>query len=132
MTTLSILSGLKRGWQHSIERHRSIAELCVCPPRELHRVAAEVGLSDAELGQLADTHPGPTELLPERLEQLGLDVEFFRHARTPTYRHMEGVCATCKQWRRCARDLERADVQTGMDIYCLNAPTIDALMVERT
>ena len=32
---------------------------------------------------------------------------------------------------RCARDLSNDDVQAGMDGYCLNATTIDALVVDR-
>jgi hypothetical protein len=39
--------------------------------------------------------------------------------------------ATCKWARRCERDLARGDAQTGMDSYCLNAATMDALIVSR-
>lgn len=45
-----------------------------------------------------------------------------------TYRDLERVCATCKAWRRCKRDLAKGEVQTGQTGYCLNAPTIDALL----
>jgi hypothetical protein len=40
------------------------------------------------------------------------------------------VCATCKSSRQCARDLARGDAQTGMETYCLNAPTVDSLIVD--
>jgi hypothetical protein len=52
-------------------------------------------------------------------------------ARTATYQDLQRVCASCKAWRRCARDLANGDVETGMRSYCLNAPTIDALVVDR-
>jgi hypothetical protein len=69
--------------------------------------------------------------MPKRLRELGLDPAFFKYARTATYRDMERVCGTCKAWRRCARDLAKGDVQTGMRSYCLNALTIDALTIDR-
>ena len=68
--------------------------------------------------------------MPKRLKALGLDPAFFKCARTATYRDMERVCGTCKSWRRCARDLAKGDVQAGMQGYCLNAPTIDALTID--
>jgi hypothetical protein len=53
------------------------------------------------------------------------------HAEPATYRDLERVCAMCKSSRRCAENLPKGDVQTGMDNYCLNAFTIDSLLVER-
>ena len=64
-------------------------------------------------------------------QELGLDPAYLRYARTATYRDMERVCGTCRAWRRCARDLAKGDVQAGMRSYCFNAPTIDALTVDR-
>jgi hypothetical protein len=55
---------------------------------------------------------------------------FVKYARTATYRDMERLCGTCKAWRRCAGELAKWDVQAGMDSYCLNAPMIDALIVD--
>jgi hypothetical protein len=107
-----------------------MVELAVCPPHELNRIAQDVGLSARDLASLACSHHGPSELMPKRLLELGLDPVFVKYARTATYRDMERVCATCKAWRRCTRDLANGDVQVGMDGYCPNAPTIDALLVE--
>ena len=125
------LSRLRHRLQRALDDRRSRAELHACPPSELHRIAQDVGLSDADLQSLSSSHPGPSELMPRRLEQLGLDPAYLKHARGAIYRDLERVCASCKAWRRCARDLASGDVQAGMRSYCLNAPTIDALMVER-
>jgi hypothetical protein len=109
-----------------------MAELAACPSSELQRIAQDVGLSGGDLKSLACGHAGPSELMPKRLQALGLDPAFFKYARTATYRDMERVCGTCKSWRRCARDLGKGDVQVGMQSYCLNAVTIDALTIYRT
>jgi hypothetical protein len=130
MNGSTILAKLHGRWQRALHRHRSIAELAACSPSELHRIAEDVGLSDGDLKSLACSHAGPTELMPKRLQALGLDPAYFRYARTAAYRDMERVCGTCKSWRRCARDLAKGDVQAGMQGYCLNAPTIDALTID--
>jgi len=70
------------------------------------------------------------QLMPQRLQQLGLDPEFVRKAEPETYRDLARVCATCTAWRRCKRDLARDDVQAGMEAYRLNSATIDRLTVE--
>jgi hypothetical protein len=121
-----------RDWlQRVLRNRRSLAELAACPPGELHRMAQEVGLSSTDLRSFSCSHPGPSELMPRRLQQLGLDPAYVKFARTATYQDLERVCATCTAWRRCARDLAHGDAQTGMRNYCLNAPTIDALTVDR-
>jgi hypothetical protein len=126
-----ILGKLRGRWQRALHRYRSMAELAACPPNELHRTAQDVGLSGGDLHSLACSHAGPGELMPKRLEALGLDPAYFRCARTAAYRDMERVCSACNSWRHCARDLAKGDVQAGMQGYCLNAATIDALTIDR-
>jgi len=129
--TLEGVSGLvervRRSWQRSRNRRRAINELAACPPGELRRIASDVGLCGDDLRQLCRNDFGPSELLPQRLELLGIDPEYVRHAEPSTYRDLARLCASCQASRRCARDLARGDVQAGMDSYCLNGPTIDAL-----
>lgn len=126
----STLIKLHGKWQRVLRNRRSMAEPAACPPSELHRVAQDVGLSHTDLRSLSCSHPGPAELMPRRLQELGLDPAYVKFAQTATYRDLERVCATCKSWRRCARDLANGDVQAGMSSYCFNAPTIDALTVD--
>jgi hypothetical protein len=121
---------LGRAWRHRVSVRRAMAELAACPARELHRTAADLGLSTTDLRQLSRTRPGRMQLMPQRLQQLGLDPEFVRNAEPETYRDLARVCATCTAWRRCKRDLARDDVQAGMEAYCLNSATIDRLTVE--
>ena len=127
--TLDFLNGLRQTWRRALSKRRATNELAACPPGELRRIASDVGLSGDDLRLLCRRHNGPSELLPQRLQLLGIDPEFVRHAAPTTFRDLARVCASCKASRRCARDLARGDVQAGMDAYCLNGPTIDALMV---
>lgn len=118
-------------WRQGLRNRRAIRELDAFLPAERRLLAEDVGLPGTDLRRFHCTHNGPAELMPERLRQLGIDPVFVKHARTAAYRDLERVCATCKSFRRCARDLAKGDPQRGMDSYCLNAHTIDCLVVEQ-
>ena len=99
--------------------------------RGMQRIAQDVEVSESDLRIITAAHRGPRELLPLRLELLGLDPGFVRSALTATYRDLERKCAMCTAWRRCTRDLATGDAQAGMDTYCLNSEAIDALTVDQ-
>jgi len=115
-------------WRH---RHRSVRELARLDRDVVDEVAHDLGLGVAELNMLAGGHDGPSTLMPSRLEQLGLDVDGVRMCDPEVFRDLERVCAHCKSVRRCRRDLARKDVEAGMQDYCLNAATLDALVAGR-
>lgn len=117
-------------WHRVMCNDRTLRKLDGISPAERRRLADDVGLSGSDLRRFNCTHEEPTALLPARLWQLSIDPAYIRHARTVTYRDLERICATCKSWRRCTRDLAKGDPQTGMATYCLNAPTIDTLTVD--
>jgi hypothetical protein len=124
------LSNLRNRLQAVLRDRKLREKLYGCPDGEFRRIMQDIGLSVRDLRVLEYCHPGPEELMPRRLEQLRLDPAYVRFFRTSTYQDMQRVCASCKAWRRCARDLARGDVQSGLQSYCLNAPTIDVLLVE--
>jgi hypothetical protein len=114
-----------------MHKHRLRTELQVCSEYDLHQIARDVGLSDRDLLRLAGSNQGPSELMPQRLEQLYLDPAYVKLAHPAAFRDLERVCSCCTAPERCARDLANGDVEAGMRDYCLNAPTIDALIVEQ-
>jgi hypothetical protein len=118
---------LRRCWRDWLLRWRAIDELAACPPGELRRIASDLGVSSDELYRLSRNPNGPSELLPQRLELLGIDPEYVRQAMPTTFRDLARVCAACQASRRCRRDLARGDVQVGLESYCLNGPTTDVL-----
>lgn len=96
-----------------------------CPNTEFFDSCAERSSASADV--LVDA-----ELMPWRLQQLGLDPGYVKVCRASTYQHLEKVCASCKSRQLCARDLTDDDVESGMQSYCPNAPTIDALIIDRS
>lgn len=119
-----------RYWHHVMCNRRTLRELDAISATKRDDRANTVGLSGTDPRRFNCTHEGPTELMPARLRELGIDPAFVKYARTETYRDLERACATCKSWRRCANDLAKGDAQAGMDSYCLNGPTIDSLTVD--
>src|SRR5689334_601892 len=73
--------------------------------------------------------PEGVELLAQRLQQLRLDPAYVEVCHASVYKDLERVCAACRFQRICALDLASGDVQSGMRVYCPNAPVIDAVTV---
>ena len=94
----------------------------------LHSWQRIVRPSRKRLGQ-SSLGPEGAELLAQRLQRLRLDPEYMEVCYSSMYEELEQVCASCKFQRICAQDLAGGDVQSGMRIYCPNAPVIDALTV---
>ncbi|NJO22287.1 MAG: hypothetical protein HC868_04285 [Sphingomonadales bacterium] len=126
---IGVLERLRRSWRRSMQRRRTLNELTACPPQELNRIASDVGLRGDQLLQHCRRDHGASELLPQRLQLLGIDPEFVQQDTPTLFRDLARVCASCRDSRRCARDLARGDVQAGMSTYCPNGPAIDSLTV---
>jgi hypothetical protein len=131
MRSFSAYAAKLGNWLHRLKsNYKTMTELRSCSGNDLHRVARDVGLNEEGLARLAVSHQGPTVLMPQRLERLQLHPDYVQLAYPATFRDLQLVCASCTASERCARDLAAGDVETGMRDYCLNAPTIDALLVE--
>ena len=131
MPPSAYLTKLSNWLRRLVYNHQLTTELHLCSENDLHKIAQDIGLSERDLVSLAVSHQGPSELLPQRLEWLHLDPAYVKLAHPATYRDLERVCSCCTASGRCARDLANGDVAVGMHDYCLNAPTIDALIVGR-
>ena len=123
------LQAWRQRWKRAVQNCSSMRELDAISPVERPRLGDDVSLSGTD--QRHCNHDGPTKLMPQRLEQLGIDPAYVRYAMAATYRDLERVCTTCRSARRCARDLARGNVQAGMESYCPNSATIDSLLLDR-
>jgi hypothetical protein len=93
---------------------------------DLTRIAADIGVSPAELRSLAATGAGSADLLPRRLASLGLDDDEIADATPGLLRDMERVCSFCGSKRRCAQDLDL--IGPPWPAYCPNAGTLHELI----
>ncbi len=113
-------------------QHKVAREFQALEPTEAERILQDVGLSMSDMPAITKPNAGPSVLLPQRLETVGLDPLYLKTEQRSVYRDLERACMRCPKWRRCARDLARGDAQTGLEHYCENAATIDALLLDRS
>ena len=99
--------------------------------RDAERLTRDIDAAMSDMRFVIRPHAGPNILLPARLDLLGIDPGYLEVADRETFETLGASCDRCPSWRRCARDLASGDAATGLKGYCLNAETIDALIIDR-
>jgi hypothetical protein len=113
-----------RAWRR---RRTRLAELASCGPAEVEHMARDLGMSRGELSVLAGKWPDSADLLSRRLEQVNLAA-----VAPQVLRDLERVSTLCGSKRKCEYDLTIHPSNPAWTEYCPNAPTISALMAERS
>jgi len=116
-----------RWFQDWSRRRGRLAELESCGPAEVEHMARDLGMSRGELSVLAGKWPDSADLLSRRLEQVKL-----ARVEPQVLRDLERVCTLCGSKRKCEYDLTVHPSSGAWTEYCPNAPTISALMAERS
>jgi hypothetical protein len=114
-----------REWYRGFARSRST--LAQCEVEGADRMAHDIGVSTAELHELASRGPHSADLLCRRMEVLDLDENEIAHTERATFQDMQRVCSLCDCKKRCARDLGRNPDDPVWKDYCSNAQTLTAL-----
>jgi uncharacterized protein YjiS (DUF1127 family) len=107
-----------------ISRLRQRAELDHFSATELRVLAQDIGLSPYGLRQITEGNPRAGELLPQRMAALGIHADELARALPDVFRDMQRVCASCRKYGRCARDLDRGALGAEWLEYCPNAHTL--------
>ena len=105
----------------------SPSSLGECGAEELERMAHDIGVSTAELYQLAKQGPQSADLLSRRMDALDLDENEVARVERATFQDLQRVCSMCDCKKRCARDLARDAADSVWKDYCPNARTLTAL-----
>jgi hypothetical protein len=105
----------------------SPSSLAECGAEGLERMAHDIGVSTAELSQLAKQGPQSADLLCHRMEGLDLDGNEVARVERATFQDLQRVCSLCDCKRRCARDLARDPSDPVWKDYCPNVQTLAAL-----
>jgi uncharacterized protein YjiS (DUF1127 family) len=113
-----------RNW---LTRIRQRAELDRFSASEFRALAQDVGLAPSELRRITEGNPDAGELMPRRMAALGIHAEELEQAMPALYRDMQRVCAACRTYGRCKRDLDRGTLDAAWEEYCPNAGTLTEL-----
>jgi Family of unknown function (DUF6455) len=111
---------LSRGW-------------CVTEPArlskgELDLLAADLGLTQADLLDVLPRGPDNRLLMDRMMRARGLDPEAVRRSGAAPMRDLELTCTRCASSGRCSRDLEAGTAAEKAAIYCDNTEVFDELL----
>ena len=102
-------------------------ELSGVDPKELGRVAADLGMSTNALKDLAARGPDAANLLYERMHALGISRADVDSAANGLMRDLQRTCTCCNEKGICEKDLEEGPTDPVWKRYCPNAITLDSL-----
>jgi hypothetical protein len=114
-----------RQWCRRLARPQS--PLAGCAVEGVDRMAHDIGVSGAELYELASHGSKSADLLNRRMEVLDLNENEVAQAERATLQDLQRVCSLCDCKKRCARDLARNPDDPIWKDYCSNAQTLTAL-----
>lgn len=106
---------------------RRRSELDTMDRGELDRIAADLGMTGAELKDLAARGPHAADQLRERMRLMGItgaDVERIGYG---LMRELERTCAHCREKGRCDKDLAARPGDSAWAGYCPNAVALTAV-----
>src|SRR5712692_1160252 len=130
--SLSFARQFARWWLNWKHRRGAMAEIDCYDREDVERLARDVGVSRADLCILAGKWPDSLNLLSKRLEQVKLDAGNIAQTEPYVLRDLQRVCTLCASKRRCEHDLARKLSDPVWEEYCPNAPTLHALIAERS
>lgn len=122
---------IARRWRNWRAQRADLAALGGLDTQERERIAQDVGLDSAELRNLTAQGSDAAELLPRRMEALGLDPRETAQEEPAVMRDMQRLCSFCQSKGRCEHDLDVAARNPVWEKYCPNVGTLKDLEAEK-
>lgn len=102
-------------------------ELARCGADEVKAMARDLGMTPADLRELAAKGPGAADLLKRMLVALKVDPKVLGEMDQRVTRDLQRLCITCGNKRRCEHELAAGTAAKNMHEFCPNALTLDTL-----
>jgi hypothetical protein len=126
----NVLAPLADWWRRHAAIRGNLDDLEAFGPAEMSRMAQDVGISPADLRELARHCSDAADLLDRRLDALGMKASELVHTAPAQLREMERLCTMCQSKGRCARDLATDPSDPVWRQYCPNEQTLVSLARE--
>jgi len=123
----SAVETVRQWWQAWTGNGPAFANPSCSAESEVERIATDIGMSAAELRELARLGPQSADLLMNRMAALDLDRKEVEHVQPGTFRDLQRICTMCESHRQCARDLAHDSGNPKWEDYCPNVATLKAL-----
>lgn len=102
-------------------------DLANCGPDEVKAIASDLGMTPADLRELASKGPGAADLLKQMLIALKVDPKALSEIDQRVARDLQRLCITCGTKRRCERELAAGTAVNNMHEFCPNAVSLKTL-----
>lgn len=127
MAAQSVGQKLSEWWQSWTGFNPTYSDLSCCAQEEVDRIAHDIGVSPAELRELARLGPHAADQLVQRMQALHLDPTAVEHAEPPTFQDLQRICSLCEHHKRCQQDIASDAAAPAWESYCPNAATLKVL-----
>jgi len=98
-----------------------------CGSDEVRAIANDLGLTPADLRELASKGPGAADLLKKMLLALKVNPEALSKIDQRVTRDLQRRCITCGEKRRCVHEMAAGTAAKNMHEFCPNAASLEAL-----
>lgn len=115
-------------WQAWTGYNPTYSDLSCCAQEEVDRIARDIGVSAAELRQLARLGSDSADQLLQRMTALKLNPDVVADAVPPTFQDLQRICSLCDHHKRCQHDMASDVAAPAWESYCPNAATLKVLM----
>ncbi|MBS0640483.1 MAG: DUF6455 family protein [Acetobacteraceae bacterium] len=102
-------------------------ELALLSSADMHYLAADIGISEADFRALAPKIADHSELMDQMMLARGIDPEMARTSFAALVRDMEVSCALCPTPSMCRKRLENGTAAETAHQFCPNAEIMDTL-----
>ena len=103
-------------------------ELARLSGSDVAAMAADLGLSEADLRDVLPRATDNTLLMDRMIQARGLDPVTVRRSLAALVRDLELTCTRCPDTARCRRELNAGTAAARCHEYCPNADTLDDLV----
>ena len=102
-------------------------ELAAMSRMDLHYLAADLGITEADLRDVAPRITDHSELMDRMMRARGLDPSAVRRSFAALVHDMELTCTRCREARVCRRELDAGTAEMYCHDFCANAEAMDEM-----
>lgn len=111
-----------------VSAYRNAIGLNELEPDEVMRMAEEIGVTPAQLHEMATKGPGNADLLKSMLVALHVDPEVLAEMDPLIVRELKWLCITCSNKQRCEHKLAEGAAAEHFREFCPNAVSLVELL----
>lgn len=126
---MKMLDALVARWRDYQTNVAGLREIEACSPEMVAQMAADLGITRAELEEVVSHGAGADRLMPRMIAAFGLDADELARTDPAAIREMAVLCSCCETKGRCVHELDAGTAAEHAEEFCPNASTF-ALYVE--